>query len=124
MARTKDEMVAEAREAAPQLTVQEAKARVEAGATVIDVREPNEFIVGRVPGAENIPRGTLEFKLDHPALLDPSKEILVYCKAGGRGALAAKTLVELGFTNVSNIATGFAGWFDEGFDTEANPEVC
>lgn len=121
---TKDEMVAAAKEAAPQIDAGEAATRIEAGALALDVREGDEFMQGRIPGAVHIPRGVLEFKLDHPALVDPSKPIVVYCKAGGRGALAAQTLTRLGFADVCNLAGGFAGWVDAGRASEQNPEIC
>lgn len=71
----------------------------------IDVREPSEHIEKSIPGVVNIPRGLLEIKItehtreaDHP--------IMVHCAAGGRAVLAAKTLVDMGFTNVGAITAG------------------
>ncbi len=81
---------------------------------VVDVREPAEFAAGHIPGAVNVPRGLLEFRIGSIAAddgqADPSKEILVYCRSGARGALAAKTLEKMGYENVTNLAGGFLAW--------------
>lgn len=83
--------------------------------TVIDVREPNEYTEGHLPGAINIPRGVLEFKIgDQPAMSDPDTDLLVYCRSGARGALATETLMKLGYNNVKNLAGGFKAWQEAG----------
>ena len=74
-------------------------------AVILDVREPNEFAAGHIPGAVNIPRGVLEFKVwkqvaGFPDNTDTGKKIYIHCKTGGRAALATKTLQDLGFTDV------------------------
>jgi rhodanese-related sulfurtransferase len=115
---TTNELVNAAKKYAPQITVEQAKQEIEAGSVVIlDVREPKEFKQGHLPGAINIPRGLLEFKvLDK--IPDQNSNIVVYCKVGGRGALAAKTLRILGYNNVKNIAGGWEAWLKAGFDVE------
>lgn len=86
---------------------------------LIDVREPAEFDTGHIAGAINIPRGVLEFQVDaHPAVAnvrDPAlshKEhaVVVYCRTGGRSALAALNLQRMGFSNVRSIAGGVTDW--------------
>lgn len=90
---------------------------------LIDVREPAEFETGHLPGAINIPRGMLEFQVDaHPAVAnvtDPAlahreRPVVVYCRTGGRAALAAVALQTLGFSDVRSIAGGITGWTEAG----------
>lgn len=90
---------------------------------LIDVREPAEFETGHLPGAINIPRGMLEFQVDaHPAVAnvtDPAlahreRPVVVYCRTGGRAALAAVALQSLGFSDVRSIAGGITGWTEAG----------
>jgi len=79
--------------------------------TLIDTREESEYAAGHIDNAILIPRGTLEFKVGNtPELADKSKPILIYCRTGGRAALAAQTLQALGYTNVLSIAGGFESW--------------
>lgn len=96
---------------------------------LIDVREPAEFEQGHLPGAVNIPRGVLEFQVAaHPAiacektapeLALPEREICVYCRSGGRSALAARSLGLMGFENVTSLAGGFLDWQAHRLPTEA-----
>jgi rhodanese-related sulfurtransferase len=90
---------------------------------LIDVREPGEYQAGCIPSAINLPRGLLEFQIDtHPALADPAdpalshrlRPIVVYCRTGGRAALAAQTLQRLGFDDVCSIAGGIVAWAEVG----------
>lgn len=93
------------------------------GAVLIDVREPAEFETGHIASAVNIPRGVLEFQVDaHPAVAnvsDPAlshkaQPIVVYCRTGGRSALAALNLQRMGFTDVRSIAGGITEWANAG----------
>jgi rhodanese-related sulfurtransferase len=74
---------------------------------IVDVREPGEYEDGYVPGAINIPRGLLEFliwkKVGFPDNTDTGKKIYIYCRTGGRAALATKSLQDLGFINVVHV---------------------
>lgn len=82
-----------------------------AGIVLIDVREPAEFATGHLPGAINIPRGVLEFQIEsHPALAGPPRPIVLYCRSGGRAALAALSLSMLGFDDVRSLTGGIMGW--------------
>ncbi len=86
---------------------------------LLDVREPAEFEAGRLPGAINIPRGLLEFKIgDHPQLAQRDADILVYCKTSGRAALAAVNLKRMGYTKVRSIHGGFDAWSQLGLPVE------
>ncbi len=89
---------------------------------VVDVREPAEYAAGHVPGAVNIPRGVLEFEIDgHPAvngikdsaLGHRELPIVLYCRSGGRSALAAEALKRLGFVEPLSLAGGFNGWVEQ-----------
>jgi molybdopterin/thiamine biosynthesis adenylyltransferase/rhodanese-related sulfurtransferase len=88
---------------------------------LLDVREPEEWQEGHLPGALHIERGNLESRVE--ALLpDKSGEIVVYCAGGSRSAFAAKSLLELGYTTVSSMAGGFTDWKRNGFEYET-PKV-
>ena len=87
--------------------------KIAAGALVLDVREPDEYDQGALPNAIHIPRGHLESQVEGK-LLDKNAQIVVYCAAGVRSAFAAKTMQELGYTDVSSLAGGFGRWKDEG----------
>lgn len=89
-------------------------------AVVIDVREPAEFAQGHLPGAINLPRGVLEFQIRaHPAVAgrtagSPALPLLLYCLTGGRSALAADSLGQLGFEDVRSLAGGLQAWRNAG----------
>jgi len=88
---------------------------------LLDVREPDEWQEGHLPGAFYIPRGNLESRIE--ALVpDKQLEIVVYCASGARSAFAAKSLGELGYTNVSSMSGGFTDWKRNGFEFET-PKV-
>ena len=89
---------------------------------LIDIRDMNELQkLGTIKNSFHIPRGLLEFSI-HPESayvqnnqLDLNKETVLFCAAGGRSALAAKTLKEMGFNNVSHIEGGFGLMVQKGF---------
>jgi molybdopterin/thiamine biosynthesis adenylyltransferase/rhodanese-related sulfurtransferase len=89
--------------------------RRQPGTVVLDVREPDEYDQGALPGAVHIPRGHLEAQVEG-RIADHSAPVLVYCAGGVRSAFAAKTLQELGYTDVVSMAGGFGRWKDEGRD--------
>jgi len=86
---------------------------------IIDVREPAEYAAGHVPGALNIPRGLIEFRIwphvGFPDKLDLSAKITLYCGSGARAALAAKSLRDLKFTNVTAADMRFEDWTRAGY---------
>ena len=119
---TASDLVAEARAKIREVAPGAFHAAV-ADAVVIDVREPSEFETGHIPGAINIPRGVLEFQVDaHPAVAnatDPAlahreRPLVLYCRTGGRAALAADNLQKLGFADVRSIAGGIEAWREAG----------
>jgi molybdopterin/thiamine biosynthesis adenylyltransferase/rhodanese-related sulfurtransferase len=79
------------------------------GATVIDVREQDEFDQGAIPGAIHIPRGYLEMRVEN-AVPDRDAPVVVYCAGGTRSLFGAETLQQLGYTNVRSLAGGFNAW--------------
>jgi molybdopterin/thiamine biosynthesis adenylyltransferase/rhodanese-related sulfurtransferase len=85
------------------------------GTTIIDVREQDEYVQGYIPGARWIPRGFLEPRIED-AVPDRDKAIILYCAGGTRSALAARSLVELGYTNVKSMAGGFGAWKRAGYE--------
>jgi len=82
-------------------------------AAFLDVREPDEYEQGAVPGAVHLPRGHLEFQVEG-RLPDKSRPVVVYCAGGVRSAFAAKTLTDLGYRDVVSMIGGFNRWKDEG----------
>jgi sulfur-carrier protein adenylyltransferase/sulfurtransferase len=96
-----------------EVTVDEARARADAGAVLVDVREADEWANGHLPGAVFIPRGFLEQRIEEK-VPEKSREVVVYCAGGTRSAFAARTLHELGYTNVASMAGGFGRWKEQG----------
>jgi len=80
---------------------------------VVDVRESDEYAAGRVPGAIWVPRGFLEIRIEEKANRDEA--LVLYCAGGTRSALAAKTLQDMGYQNVSSMAGGFTRWSDAAY---------
>ena len=85
---------------------------------LVDVREEDEFSDGYGPGAINIPRGLIEFRIwkqvGFPNAVDMNKRVTLYCATGGRCALATKSLQDLGFTNVVSADMKFEEWVKAG----------
>ena len=84
---------------------------------LLDVREPNEWAMGRIPGALPIARGLLEFAVE--ARVPRDAQVVVYCASGGRSVLAAETLQAMGYTDVASLRDGIRGWADVGGEIEA-----
>ena len=78
--------------------------------TLIDVREPHEYRIARIPGAKLIPLGELS---KHLSELDPQAEIVAHCKTGGRSQKAVDLLKQNGFKNVRNMTGGITAWSDK-----------
>jgi rhodanese-related sulfurtransferase len=120
MAKTAAEMVAEAKAHVENLTVGQTAEELQRGdALLVDVREPEERAKGSIPGAVPAPRGMLEFYADpsspyHLDELQPDRRIILHCAAGGRSALAARTLQDLGYRDVAHLDGGIRAWEAEG----------
>ena len=127
------ELAADTKPYIQEITVDELNAKIENSEDffLIDVRQPMEFEKGNIPYSTSIPRGLLEFRIGDKTFWEeelwhaPEKdtEIIIYCKKGYRGIMAAKSLKELGYSNVKNLKGGISAWdpeFDSG--TEAADE--
>lgn len=104
---------AEAEGAIPEITVQELAERLKAGlggARLIDVREPNEWDIVRIPGATLMPKATVPEHLDE---LAKASELLIQCRSGVRSADVVRFLRTVGFTNVKNVKGGVLAWARE-----------
>ncbi len=114
---TAAEMVAEAKKRVENLSVDETAQELEAGdALLVDIREPAERAEnGAIAGAVEAPRGMLEFWADptspyHRDEFQPARRIILHCASGGRSALAAATLQDLGYERVAHMDGGFNAW--------------
>lgn len=81
-------------------------------AVFLDVREANEWNLGRIPGAIFIPRGNLESRVE--ATIPRDRKVIIYCARGNRSALAADTMQQMGYEDVASMSQGFGGWVDAG----------
>lgn len=81
---------------------------------IVDVREPQEYAAGHVPGAINIPRGVVEFKIwnhvGYPANTQMDQPIVLQCQSGNRASLAAQSLADLGFTRITAVVMSLDDW--------------
>jgi molybdopterin/thiamine biosynthesis adenylyltransferase/rhodanese-related sulfurtransferase len=88
------------------------------GAVVIDVREPEEWAAGHIPGAKHVPRTYLESRIEGAAP-DRAAHLILYCASGNRSAWATRTLVDdLGYEHVESMTGGFTLWKDRGYEVE------
>jgi sulfur-carrier protein adenylyltransferase/sulfurtransferase len=76
----------------------------------LDVREPREWNLGRLPRAVHLPLGNLEYKVGD--LIDRDRRVVVYCARGNRSALAALAMKRMGYDKVTSMARGITGWAD------------
>lgn len=109
------DLVTQAKQNIVEIDVDSTKKSLETS-LVLDVREPAEYAAGHLPGAFNIPRGVLEFKIgSHPDFQDKQDaHIIVYCQTGGRSALATEALNKIGFSNAVSMVGGFKAWTESG----------
>ncbi|WP_210482674.1 rhodanese-like domain-containing protein [Microvirga antarctica] len=124
MAKNVKDMLGEANAVVTKLPPPDAVAKIRSGhVLVVDVRDPSEVQqTGKIKGAVNVSRGMLEFRADpesqyHNPAFQKDKTILLHCASGGRSALAAKTLQDMGYTAVFNIG-GFKDLADAGVEVE------
>jgi molybdopterin/thiamine biosynthesis adenylyltransferase/rhodanese-related sulfurtransferase len=124
MPTTYTDLIASVRKETREVSLDELKRRLDAKEpyTLLDVREKEEFRAGYIPGAVSIPRGFLEIQVEG-RLSDKHAKIVAYCAGGTRSALAAKTLAELGYTNVETANPGFVRWKDLGYPIDTPPQL-
>jgi rhodanese-related sulfurtransferase len=105
-----EKLVAEAKTHIQEISPQDAASALKRGdALLIDVRDPDEWQGGHIPGAKNFSRGTVELEIEEAAP-DLSTPIITHCGGGGRSALAAESLRRMGYKNVKSMAGGFKAW--------------
>lgn len=116
--KTYQELLSEAKARVREIGVREAIAvRGSApDAVFLDVRDPNEYNLGKIPGAITISRGNLEKNVE--AQVPREKTIVVYCANGNRSAFAADTMRIMGYPDVRSLREGFSGWVGAGGDVE------
>ncbi len=106
LARTKDDIV--------EIDFEQGQTRLgDPGETWVDIREPDEYEDGAIEGAIHIPRGFLELQIENH-VPDKSSPVVLYCAGGTRSALGARSLQDLGYTDVVSLKPGFNGWKDAG----------
>jgi rhodanese-related sulfurtransferase len=117
MAKTAAEMVSEAKQRVENLSVNQVAAELARGdVMLVDVREQSERDAqGTIAGAVHAPRGMLEFFADpsspyHRAEFDPNRRVILHCASGGRSALSADALQQLGYASVAHLDGGFTAW--------------
>jgi rhodanese-related sulfurtransferase len=129
MSKSPAELVADARTRIREVSVEELAAQAPGSFVLIDVREPAEYATAHLAGAIPIPRGVLEFQVEanpaiacvtEPALALREQPIVLYCRTGGRSALAAESLQQLGFTRVRSLAGGITAWTAAGMPVTAH----
>lgn len=127
MAKTYQELMAEARDSVPEVTIDEVQAQMGNGArpTLLDVREREEYREGHLEGSVPLPRGFLEMRIEE-AVPDKSTPIVAYCAGGVRSLIAARTLKEMGYKNVTSMSGGYTAWKNAGYkwvaDRQFTPE--
>ena len=116
MTLTAMDLVATAKQNITEITTNDAQTALD-DYLLLDVREPAEFTAGHLPGAINIPRGVLEFKIGaQPEFSNlTNAAIIVYCQTGGRSALATEALNKLGYSNAVSLAGGYKEWTEKGY---------
>jgi len=105
-----EKLVGEAKKNIEEISPQDAASALKRGDTLlIDVRDPDEWQQGHIPGAKNFSRGTVELEIEEAAP-DLSTPIITHCGGGGRSALAAESLQRMGYKNVKSMGGGFKAW--------------
>jgi sulfur-carrier protein adenylyltransferase/sulfurtransferase len=112
------DLLARVRSEIDEISAAEARERLggDAPVLVLDIREPDEWAEGHIPGAVHLPRTYFESRVEGLAP-DKDGEIVVYCAGGSRSAFVARTMGELGYTNVANLAGGYSDWKRNGYET-------
>jgi sulfur-carrier protein adenylyltransferase/sulfurtransferase len=116
--KTYQELLAAAKARVQEIGVKDAIAlrHTTADPVFLDVRDPQEYNLGKIPGAVTISRGNLEKNVE--GQVPREKTVVVYCANGNRSAFAADTLHTMGYENVRSLREGFSGWVAEGGEVE------
>ena len=127
MPKTYKQIMEEARRDVPEVSVEDVRQRLtrDGKATVLDVREKEEYREGHLQGAVSLPRGFLEMRVEE-TVPDKQTPIIAYCAGGTRSLIAARTLKEMGYTNVVSMSGGYTAWKNAGLpfvqDHQFTPE--
>lgn len=119
-------IVAKAKATITECSVRDAQACLSSNMLIIDIREPAEYQRAHIPGAVLLPRGLLEFDIHNVVdkmrsdlnVANDRQHIVLYCGTGGRSALAAKSLEDLGYKNVVSMDGGIVAWAQAQFPLE------
>lgn len=124
MPTTYTDLMDQIRQSVRTVSLEDVKSRLEnkTPMVLVDVREKEEIRAGYIPGALSIPRGFLEMQIEQ-RVADKNAPVVLYCAGGTRSALAARTLHELGYTNVESVSPGFVRWKDLRYPIEMPPEL-
>ncbi len=118
------DFVAKAKATIKECTVSQVEDFLNSDTILIDIREPEEYARGHIPGAIHVPRGMLEFQimktLEHIGVnADPADaDMVLYCGTGGRSALATKSMDDMGFRNVRSMDGGIVAWNEAGLPVD------
>jgi phage shock protein E len=112
-----EKLVVEAKKNITEISPPDAAAKLKTGeATIVDVRDKDEWDEGHIPGAMHMSRGTIELDVEEK-IPDTNAMIICHCGGGGRSALAAESLQKMGYKNVRSMAGGFKAWKAAGLPT-------
>lgn len=113
--KSKQEISDEAKAKAPHITTEQLSGylTIKANIVLLDIRTEAEYEAGHIQGAKWLPRGKLEYEMQE-TVSDPDARIVLYCGSGARSALAALTLLDMGYTNVVDVDGGFKAWVSAG----------
>lgn len=116
--KTYQELLAESKARVKEISVKDAFAlrHTTGDAVFLDVRDPQEYNLGKIPGAVTISRGNLEKNVE--GQVPREKTVIVYCANGNRSAFAADVLQVMGYATVRSLREGFSGWVAEGGEVE------
>jgi rhodanese-related sulfurtransferase len=112
------DLIREAKARIKEVTPEDVKAMLERGerVTLLDVRDPPEVNVGKIPGAVCISRGNVETKVE--AVIPRDARVVIYCASGNRSAFVADVMQQMGYADVASMARGIRGWAEIGGDVE------
>ena len=117
-AKSGTDLVNEAKSRIKEVTASDLLAMLKQGndVVILDIREPNEWNLGHVPGATLLPRGVIETNVE--ARVPRDKTVILYCSGGSRSALAADTMQQMGYGEVHSLIGGFRAWAEAGGEVE------
>ena len=116
--KTGHQLIDEAKQRIQEITAREVLAMRERGEdfAIVDVREDREWNLGHLPGAVHVARGTLEGRIE--GAVPRERKVVLYCARGNRSALAADTMREMGYRDVTSVSGGIQAWVDAGGEIE------